>query len=292
MQAMRKPNYWRLVGLGLGLALCLAACSNEMTAPAAPSLAASEPAKGISPNIVIGDVPPKDADALTQWIAEAVALFQSSKFESNFIRASALYPEVYVSKSQDIISTSLLLRRLKTEDSYLSALWWPKTFVVLNGETAVRSDTREGFGFEALRNAGAGPFPVGEIGTPTGEIELGRLHFARYTEGDVVEKSCAMNTMIHEISHTLSDRPDIFWMHILDTEDNVTPPQGVFEASYFIGSVAQCTYLENAGRVDASGFEACIRTFSDPASASRFRSIACDDFPDGTSISPENRIKP
>lgn len=288
MRAMGKPNYAQLVGFGVGL--CLTACSNEPIAPTAQSVAASERLKGIHPDIVVGEVSPKDADALSQWIEEAVALFQSPKFETNFMRASSLFPEVYVSKSQDIILTSLLLQRLKTDDPYLSALWWPKTYVVLNGETAVRSENRRGFGFEALRNAGAGPFPVGEIGTATGEIELGRLHFARYTQGDTVEKSCAMNTMVHEISHTLSDRPDIFWMHVLDTEEDVTPPRGIFEASYFVGIIAQCTYLEDVGRIDPSGFEACIRTFSDPASASRFRSIACDDFPDGTAIRPENRI--
>jgi len=100
------------------------------------------------------------------------------------------------------------------------------------------------------------------------------------------------NTIVHEISHTLSDRVGIFWMHILDTEDNVTPPPGVFEASYFTGIVAQCTYLEKAGRITASGFQNCLTTFSDPASSSRFRSIACDDFPGDTPITPSNRISP
>jgi len=98
--------------------------------------------------------------------------------------------------------------------------------------------------------------------------------------------------MAHEISHTLSDRPGIFWMHILDTEENVTPPRGVFEASYFIGIVAQCTYLEKEGRIKAQDFPSCIKTFSDPSDASRFRSIACDDFAGYTPITPSNRISP
>ncbi len=271
--------------------LCLVACSNKSeqinTVPSGIAVAET----GIDPNIVIGQVSPRDRDALEAWIEEAVTLFKSDSFERNFLRGAALYPDVYVSKSQDIIPTSLLLERLKARDKYLSALWWPKTYVVLNGETATRLDNAEGFGFEALRNAGAGPYPVGEIGTATGEIELGRLHYARYTQGDIVEKSCAMNTMVHEISHTLSDRPDIFWMHILDTEENVTPPRGVFEASYFVGIIAQCTYLETAKRIKASEFESCIKTFSNPANTSRFRSIACDDFPGETPITPANRIR-
>ena len=274
------------------IVLWLSACSRAVE-PAYVSPETSPVTEtGINPNIVVGDVRPEDKAALEAWIAKAVTLFKSPEYETNFKRAAQIYPHVYVSKTQDIIPTSLLLTRLKTQDRYLTALWWPKSYVVLNGETATRSATRRGFGFDALRNAGAGPYPANEIGTPTGEIELGRLHFARYTQGDLVEKSCAMNTMVHEISHTLSDRPGIFWMHILDTEDNVTPPPGVFEASYFTGIVAQCTYLEKAGRITASGFQNCLTTFSDPASSSRFRSIACDDFPGDTPITPSNRISP
>ena len=274
------------------IAVWLSACSRPAETADILADASSETETGINPNIVAGQVKPEDKAAIEAWISEAVALFKSPEFEMNFVRASEIYPDVYVSKSQDIIPTSLMLSRLKTQDPYLSALWWPKTYVVLNGETATRSVNRQGFGFDALRNAGAGPFPANIIGTPTGEIELGRLHFARYTQGDLVEKSCAMNTMVHEISHTLSDRAGIFWMHILDTEDNVTPPRGVFEASYFTGIVAQCTYLEKKGRITAKDFSSCVKTFSDPASSSRFRSIACDDFPGDTPITPSNRISP
>ncbi|MEP4050997.1 MAG: hypothetical protein ABJN22_02005 [Litorimonas sp.] len=246
---------------------------------------------GIDPDIVIGNVDAADQAALSNWIEESVSLLRSQEFESNFERASETYPQVYVSKTQDIIPSTLLLTRLKTEDPHLSALWWPKTYVVLNGKTSRRLSDQRGFGFQALRNAGAGPYPKNQIGTKTGEIELGRLHYARYTQGDIVEKSCAINTMTHEISHTLSDQIDRFWMHILDTETNVTPPRGVFEASYFIGIIAQCTYLENANRIAKSDFESCLATFSDPARSSRFRSIACDDFPDNKPITPQGRLK-
>jgi len=274
------------------ICLGLSACSRSAEpADIAPDIA-PRTETGINPNIVVGKVKPEDKAALENWITEAVTLFKSPEYETNFKRAADIYPQVYVSKSQDIISTSLLLTRLKMQDPYLSALWWPKTYVILNGETATRSANRQGFGFDALRNAGAGPYPANVIGTPSGEIELGRLHFARFTRGDVVEKSCAMNTMIHEISHTLSDRRDIFWMHILDTEENVTPPEGVFEASYFIGIIAQCTYLEKEGRIDAEDFANCMTTFSDPSNNSRFRSVACDDFPGDTPITPNNRISP
>ena len=278
--------------LGVGISLGLAACSNDAPTSPPDTTIKVETISGIHPNIVVGSVEQDDRDALSNWIEEAIALLKSPAFEANFIRASAIYPDVYVSKTQDIIPSALLLTRLKTEDPRLSSLWWPKTYVVLNGKTATRVEDRTGFGFDALRNAGAGPYPEDEIGTKTGEIELGRLHLARFTQGDVVEKSCAMNTMTHEIAHTLSEKPNRFWMHILDSEKNVTPPRGVFEASYFIGVIAQCTYLENEGRISIYEFESCILTFSDPAAASRFRSLACDDFPNEKPISPSGRLHP
>jgi len=247
---------------------------------------------GIHPDIVSGDVPADNRAALQQWIAESIALLQSPEFEANFHRASALYPDVYVSKTEDIIPSATLLKRLKTRDPMRPALWWPKTYVVLTGPPAARSADRLGFGFEASRDAGAGPFPENASPALTGEIALGRLHFARYTRGDAVEKSCALNTMTHEIGHTLSDKRDEFWMHILDTEPNVTPPYGVFEASYFIGTVAQCTYLQSIGRVSEIEFQSCLLTFGSPGTSSRFRSIACDDFPGNKPISPSGRLTP
>ena len=230
---------------------------------------------------------------MQKWIDESVALLQSPAFEANYLRAAELYPRVYVSKTQDIMATTKLLNRLKMEDPARADYWWPETYVVLEGPPAVRSSDRLGFGFEASRNgAAAGPYPMDDPAPKTGEIELGRLHFARYTQGDAVEKSCALNTMTHEISHTLSDKADRFWMHILDTEENTTPPFGVFEASYFIGTVAQCTYLQSIERVSEAGFQSCLLTFSSPGTTSRFKSLACDDFPEGKAISPSGRLVP
>ena len=277
-----------LLCLGLALSSCNSPAENDETQATPIEIRET----GILPNIAVGDVPPEDRAALKNWIEESVALLQSPVFEANYLRAADLYPRVYVSKTQDIIPTTRLLSRLKMEDPLRSDYWWPKTFVVLEGPTAVRSSDRLGFGFDASRKAAAGPYPLNADRPKTGEIELGRLHFARYTQGDAVEKSCALNTMTHEISHTLSDKADRFWMHILDTEENTTPPYGVFEASYFIGTVAQCTYLQSIGRVSEAGFQSCLLTFSSPGTISRFKSLACDDFPDGKAITPSGRLAP
>ncbi len=273
-----------------GTALTLTGCSEDINeSPLAP---AAKTSTGIDPHILAGDIAPADKTAVSAWIDEAVALFKSPTFETNFKRASLRFPDVYVSESQDIIPSDLLLKRLKRQDPRNTGLSWPKTRVVLDGSSAPRTPDRSGFGFEGSRKATAGPFPSDAVETPTGQIKIGRLHLARYMQGDIVEKSCALNTLIHEISHTLSDTPDKYWMHILDSQRGVTPPRGTFEASYFIGVVAQCTYLENKGRIQPADFESCMATFSDPTAASRFRSSACDDFPGNTPITPGGRLSP
>ena len=244
---------------------------------------------GIQPNIKVGDVPPADMEIISSWVAEAVDVFQSPEFETNFRLASELYPELFVSRKEDLVPTLVVLDRLKTQDVRRSALLWPETFITLTDEPAARSSERTGYGFDGSRKATAGQMP----GNPdVGQIELGRVHLARYRQGDTVEKSCALNTMVHEISHTLSEWDDKFWMHILDSEDKVTAPKGVFEASYFIGTIAQCTYLQKADRISNAGFHDCMMTFSDPKSDSRFKSLACDDFPDTKPVAPQGRLLP
>lgn len=273
------------------MCLALTACTQQD-----PQIETTPPAEivveGFHPNIVPGKNSAEDNDVLQAWIDEAVTLLTSPEFESNLLLASETYPEIWISKARDVIPTRRLIDTLHTRERVISALWWPETSVVIKGKRATRSPDRTRFGFEALRTAAAGPYPAGQGRTATGQIELGRLHFARYAQGDVVEKSCALNTMTHEISHTLSDKRGQFWMHILDTGEDARAPRGLYEASYFIGTVAQCTYLESVGRITPDGFHTCLLTFSDPAKGSRFKSRACDDFPDDTPIHPNNRIKP
>lgn len=288
---MRAPFLPCFLGLGI-LGLGLLGCGEKPDTPIVQVQPASNTEIGIQPHIVLGDVPAKDKAALQRWIDESISLLQSPEFEVNYARASALYPRVYISKTEDIISSERLLDRLKTNDPMRPSLWWPKTYINLSGPPATRSPDRLGFGFKASRTAGAGPYAADASPAKAGEIELGRLHFARHRHGNMVEKSCAINTMVHEIGHTLSDRPDQFWMHILDTEDDTSPPYGIFEASYFIGTIAQCTYLQSIGRIGETDLQSCILTFSNPGTSSRFRSRACDDFPGNKPITPSGRLSP
>lgn len=264
---------------GLALSGCLA------DAEIADTEKTIEP--GFSPKILVGENRPENRAALQSWIDESVALFTSTAFEANLAKVAQSYPKVYISGDRDVIPTDKLIDLLHLRDITAPNLWWPETYVILTDDPAGRFiPPASEFGFHLARNAGAGPNSREPFPQKTGEIELGHLHFARYTRGDQMERACAMNTMVHEISHSLSDKPDRFWMHILDTGDDDNAPDGTFEASYLLGTVAQCTWLEGEGRIEPESFMSCVLSFSDPDKDSRFLSSACDDYPDGTEVTP------
>lgn len=103
-------------------------------------------------------------------------------------------------------------------------------------------------------------------------MSLGRGHLARWRSADLVEKSCAVNTMAHELSHLVSS--DRRWHNPVfeDTGANLPPLGGPTPiASYLIGSVAQCHFLIRAGRIPQTGLKDCVATFG----TSDFRSLQC-----------------
>lgn len=254
---------WVLIGL------CLTACAAESEI----SVNSSNP-PGFSPNIRVDAPYDAESKLLKSWIETTTSTLTSAKFERNLLRVADRYPQVWVSRARDAIPTIQLRNVLHTNDNRVPSLWWPETFVVLRGDETT-DFARTGAKTDII-----------------GEIEIGRLHYKRYTDGNFVERSCAINTLAHEISHTLSDRADKFWMHILDTGPRDEAPPNMYQASYLIGTVAQCTWLIEQERIGQDGFFDCLMTFSDPLLDSRFRSRACDDFPDDTPITPDRRIDP
>jgi len=254
-------HIWILIGL------CLTACAAESET----SVNSSTP-PGFAPNIRVDAPDDAESKLLQSWIETTTSTLTSAKFERNLLRVADRYPQVWVSRARDAIPTTQLRDVLHADDNRVPSLWWPETIVALKGDQTTD-----------LARTGAGT-------GITGEIEIGRLHYTRYSDGNLVERSCAINTLAHEISHTLSDRADKFWMHILDTDPRDEAPANMYQASYLIGTVAQCTWLQERERIGQDGFFDCLMTFSDPRLDSRFRSRACDDFPGDTPITPDGRI--
>lgn len=106
-----------------------------------------------------------------------------------------------------------------------------------------------------------------------GVLMLGRGHLGRFRSPNLVEKSCAINTLAHELLHTLSIRKDSYWMPFIDTALGQRTA-GMPLVTYFAGSLAQCTYLQQHGRIVAADLADCVQVFG----TENFNALRCNAF--------------
>ena len=111
------------------------------------------------------------------------------------------------------------------------------------------------------------------------EIVIGRELHARWNQDDPHKKSCAVNTLSHEILHGFA-RGNATWYH----EDYFVDTRGASGAggvqpiaTYYVGSVAQCTWLQDRGHIDegTDGLRSCLTRYG----TDRFLSQQCEPDP-------------
>jgi hypothetical protein len=111
-------------------------------------------------------------------------------------------------------------------------------------------------------------------------INVNRELLKRWMSTDPVMRACAVNTMSHEISHTISRSSERYLPAFTDTdvgqEARETPP-----ASYLTGNIALCSYLINEGRINKSALKSCVAIWYKPGG---FQNKRCDDFPGNAAV--------
>jgi hypothetical protein len=125
------------------------------------------------------------------------------------------------------------------------------------------------------------------------DIELVRPLLDAWASTDPVMRSCAINVAAHEYAHTLSTTPFVYRTAFTDTSlgevritsrrDRSTPV-----ASYLLGTLAQCTWLQKQGRIEREDVPACVEVFG-VASGNPQR---CQSFADGGPIAPRPDLPP
>ena len=99
-------------------------------------------------------------------------------------------------------------------------------------------------------------------------IVIGRQVFDRYRGASNMRRSCTHNTLVHEWTHTFS-MGDNHNPVVVDTGPLGAPASsGTLPlASYTVGSVAQCTWLQQRGDIarDAGALKACVAKFGTTA---------------------------
>jgi hypothetical protein len=156
--------------------------------------------------------------------------------------------KIYVSRSRGERSAELVLEDLTGRGRYL-----PVRLVMMDPYAP---------GARGHYAAGGG---LGYV-SQDGEIHLPPDVLADWTADDLVRRSCAINTLAHEIAHTISISPFVFTPAFTDTRlgERAIPRRDGGDspvASYLIGSAAQCAWLQQQGRIEASDVRACIEVF-------------------------------
>lgn len=177
----------------------------------------------------------------------AYALLQTDTFEIA-LRAGAGNGPIYIARDQPRGDVDAILARLRGQGRYLPVR------LVLMSPAEVR------FARHYAAGGGVGYF------TQDGEIHIPPAVIAQWRSADPVERSCAINTLAHEIAHTVSVSPFVFTPAFTDTnaEQPTIPGRRPGEspiASYLIGSAAQCAWLVREGRLAARDLGACVQVF-------------------------------
>lgn len=257
-------RYMRIAGL-VGAALAAAA----VHAQGGPQTYPGGPTRG-------------EAETVERWLAQTRQILASDRFHENLRALQAVYPNIWLSQWERYRTAEQLSQILRLQDPQKPGAWWVPTALALIGAHGRDPSWDSGYGNDGNSDALTGWTGYQEDGVAAGAMRIGRVHYDRYANGNQVERSCAVNTLAHEISHTLSHRAGLYLEYFLDTGGSGPDRPGVPYASYLIGSLAQCTFLQNEGRIQAGQVSACLVTFG----VDRFNSNSCNDFPDGTPLAP------
>lgn len=211
---------------------------------------------------------------LNALIRDASDVLASPLFRANLASLAAEYPVVFASPTRATLSVTGVLDILTLTAP--GARQAPTAVALVGGEAYGGGD----FNYTA-RTGTTGAYPSQPSAS---SMSLGRVSMYRYRRwnaaspatGDVVDHACAINTMAHEISHTIYMGPvDQAFVDTIGRTDKTAPL-----ASYLIGSAAQCTYLQSRGRIAAADFRTCVQIFG----VHNFNNLRCEAFSNGRKV--------
>ncbi|MBA4792322.1 MAG: hypothetical protein H2041_01505 [Phenylobacterium sp.] len=196
---------------------------------------------------VAEDLPPAVRADLLDAAQTAYGLFDTPQF-AQALAAGAGGQPIYISRDRRAGSVAEVLERLRSEGRFLPV----RLVLMTQGEANAA--------WHYAAGGGVGYF------TQDGEIHLPPEVAAQWRAEDPVVRSCALNTLAHEIAHTVSVSPFVFTPAFTDTslDAPTIPGRRPGESpigSYLIGSAAQCAWLARQGRIEDAELGACVEVF-------------------------------
>jgi hypothetical protein len=215
-----------------------------------------------------------EREAAGRLLQEGYAVLRSSTFRENLEALQSRYPVIYARPSEQEMDPKGVAAVIALE---------PRGSRFAPAQAMIVDDNGQALGM------------AGEGGT-TGrysDVMITRGVLKAFGAGDVVTRSCAINVAAHEYAHTISLTPMGYRVAFADTNEvqrelpNRRNP-GTPVASYLIGAVAQCTWLEKQGRIGPQDVRACVEVFGTAA----FNWGRCGQFTGGEPVALRPGLAP
>lgn len=227
----------------------------------------------VDPWVHLGATSPgREEAAVKAWIAEATEILKSPAFEQNLRALPSSIQRIYL-RAGDLGSRDDLANIVTLKRAGLRVV--PSPLALVGGT------------HDATATAGWTGDPFGD-GDSSTSVSLGRAHLKRWLSGNAVTRSCAINTMSHELSHLIST--DAVQLHHALTDTGQTAPAGAVQAigSYLVGTTAQCTWLAKHMRIKPQDVTACVAVFG----TLNFNSDRCEQFDDSEPVVERTGLYP
>lgn len=228
---------------------------------------------GLSPySRLIGARDAAETQSLESLLGEAYGILRSPEFRANLLALEDRYPAVYARPAEQAATIPRVASIVSLEPT--GARFAPAQVALVDGDSG-----------------GLGSAGEGVASGRYSDILIERLVLGAWRHPDPVARSCAINVAAHEYAHTIVLTPMGYGNAFSDTrtgEDHIANRQrpGTPVASYLIGAVAQCTWLQRQGRVTDVG--ACVEVFGTAA----FNWDRCPQFPDAAPVTPRPGLAP
>lgn len=207
-----------------------------------------------------------ERSTLQEILDGSLAVLASTAFLEHAKLVDADYPSVYL-VSGTTEAASAAARRLQTAHSVGGYL-----------PTRIKID-RGSSGAYVQANAGSDGLTMFITQDP----------ITNWRSANSVQKSCAINTVAHEITHTLTRENQKWDPWFVDTDTSDVALQASRRngttGSYVMGGLAQCSYLNSRGRVGNQFMRSCVPTwyfYVPPANglqeSSGFANLSCDKY--------------
>lgn len=222
---------------------------------------------------IVGVSSPEETKVLQALLDTGYGVLRSSEFQANLRALGERYPAIYArdnaqsataAEIADIVALKPLGSRFAPAQVELTRI-----------------------------PGGLGAAGEGAVSGRYADVHIDRVVLGAWRAADPVFRSCAVNVAAHEYAHTIVLTPMGFGIAFTDSapgEDRIAnrrrPDTPV--ASYLIGAVAQCTWLQQQGRIDRREVAACVEVFGTAA----FNADRCRQFEGGQPVAPRPGLAP